>query len=57
MTTTPSNGRARLSRRGIITAALALTVLPFIVTFPPFNGFGVQRDWVGGFADAGVFEG
>jgi branched-chain amino acid transport system permease protein len=39
----------------IITATLVLTVLPVIVTFPPFNGFGVQRDWVGGFADAGVF--
>jgi branched-chain amino acid transport system permease protein len=39
----------------IITAALAVTVLPVIVTFPPFNGFGVQKDWVGGFADAGVF--
>jgi ABC-type branched-subunit amino acid transport system permease subunit len=39
----------------IISAALVLTVLPVIVTFPPFSGFGVQRDWVGGFADAGVF--
>jgi branched-chain amino acid transport system permease protein len=39
----------------IITAALVVAVLPVIVTFPPFSGFGVQKDWVGGFADAGVF--
>ncbi len=39
----------------IISAALVLTVLPYIATWYPFNGFGVQKDWVGGFADAGVF--
>jgi ABC-type branched-subunit amino acid transport system permease subunit len=29
--------------------------LPVIAVLPPFSGFGVQKDWVGGFADAGVF--
>ncbi len=39
----------------IISAAIVLFVLPVVATFPPFSGFGVQKDWVGGFADAGVF--
>ena len=30
-------------------------VLPLVSVAPPFNGFGTQNDWVGGFADAGVF--
>ena len=30
-------------------------ILPIIVLLPPFNGFGRQKDWIGGFADAGVF--
>ena len=29
--------------------------LPQIVLLPAFNGFGTQKDFVGGFADAGVF--
>ncbi len=35
--------------------AIAAVVLPLIVLIPPFNGFGTQKDFVGGFADAGVF--
>ena len=35
--------------------AIVAAVLPFLVLLPPFNGFGTQRDFVGGFADAGVF--
>ncbi len=40
-----------------IVLALAITAvaLPLIVLLPPLNGFGTQRDFVGGFADAGVF--
>ena len=39
----------------VLTAAVVTALLPVIATFPPFNGFGTQRDFVGGFADAGVF--
>ena len=39
----------------IIGLALVGALLPLIILFPPFSGFGTQRDWVGGFADAGVF--
>lgn len=39
----------------IVSAALLLIVLPTVATFPPFDGFGTQKDWVGSFADAGVF--
>jgi branched-chain amino acid transport system permease protein len=35
-------------------AAIAV-ILPIIVLLPPFDGFGRQKDWIGGFADAGVF--
>ncbi len=36
-------------------AGVVLIVLPLVALLPPFNGFGRQNDWVGGFADAGVF--
>jgi ABC-type branched-subunit amino acid transport system permease subunit len=40
----------------IVTIAILITiVLPLIALLPPFNGFGSQKDFVGGFADAGVF--
>jgi len=40
----------------ILVIVLAVSVvLPLIVVLPPFNGFGKQNDWVGGFAQAGVF--
>ncbi len=40
----------------IITVAVVITViLPIVSLVPPFSGFGTQRDWIGGFAAAGVF--
>jgi ABC-type branched-subunit amino acid transport system permease subunit len=40
----------------IVTIAVFITiVLPLIALLPPFSGFGSQKDFVGGFADAGVF--
>jgi len=39
----------------IVGAAIVVAVLPVVSTFPPFSGFGTQKDWVGSFADAGVF--
>ncbi len=30
-------------------------LLPIISTLPPFSGFGTQKDFIGGFASAGVF--
>ncbi len=39
----------------IVTFALVGLILPFIVQFPPFSGFGTQKDWVQGFTDAGYF--
>ena len=39
----------------MIGLALFATALPFIVLLPPLNGFGTQKDFIGGFADAGVF--
>ena len=55
--------RSRISRfnsrheslGSIIGLALVGAVLPLIILLPPFSGFGTQKDWVGGFADAGVF--
>jgi ABC-type branched-subunit amino acid transport system permease subunit len=39
-----------------VTIAVFITiVLPLIALLPPFSGFGSQKDFVGGFADAGVF--
>jgi ABC-type branched-subunit amino acid transport system permease subunit len=34
---------------------IAAGVLPFIALVPPFSSFGTQRDWVDGFANAGVY--
>ncbi len=39
----------------LIGGAIVSLVLPILSLLPPFNGFGTQKDWVGGFADAGVF--
>jgi ABC-type branched-subunit amino acid transport system permease subunit len=39
----------------LIVAIVITAVLPIIAVVPPFSGFGTQRDWVGGFASAGVF--
>jgi ABC-type branched-subunit amino acid transport system permease subunit len=39
----------------VIGLAIATAVLPLIVLLPPLNGFGTQKDFIGGFADAGVF--
>ena len=40
----------------ILTGGLIVAgVLPIVALLPPFNGFGTQKDWVGGFANAGVF--
>ena len=39
----------------VLGLAIVAALLPQIILLPPFNGFGAQRDWVGGFADAGVF--
>lgn len=54
-----AQSRAYLDRhqslRIIISTAIVLLVLPAVSTLPPFSGFGTQNDWVGGFADAGVF--
>jgi ABC-type branched-subunit amino acid transport system permease subunit len=35
--------------------AIAAILLPLVAVVPPFSGFGTQKDFVGGFADAGVF--
>ncbi len=39
----------------LVIAVLITVVLPIISLVPPFSGFGTQKDFVGGFADAGVF--
>jgi ABC-type branched-subunit amino acid transport system permease subunit len=39
----------------VLGLAITAAVLPLIVLLPPFNGFGTQKDFIGGFADAGVF--
>ena len=39
----------------LISVAVIAAVLPAIAVLPPFSGFGNQKDFVGGFADAGVF--
>ena len=36
-------------------AGVVLIILPLLTLIPPFSGFGTTRDWVLGFADAGVF--
>lgn len=39
----------------VLGLAITAAVLPLIVLLPPLNGFGTQKDFVAGFADAGVF--
>ncbi|HET7026884.1 MAG TPA: branched-chain amino acid ABC transporter permease [Candidatus Limnocylindrales bacterium] len=39
----------------VVIALLVTVVLPIASLVPPFSGFGTQKDFVGGFADAGVF--
>jgi ABC-type branched-subunit amino acid transport system permease subunit len=39
----------------VVMAVLITVVLPIVSIVPPFSGFGNQKDFVGGFADAGVF--
>jgi ABC-type branched-subunit amino acid transport system permease subunit len=39
----------------VLGLAIAAAALPLIVLLPPLNGFGTQKDFIGGFADAGVF--
>ncbi len=39
----------------LVGGALVAIILPLVSTLPPFSAFGTQNDWVGGFADAGVF--
>jgi branched-chain amino acid transport system permease protein len=39
----------------ILGMAIVTTLLPFIVTLPPFNGFNAQRVWIDSFATAGIF--
>ncbi len=53
----PANAfSARHQSLSILAAAIVIAiVLPQVALLPPFNGFGTQKDWVGGFADASVF--
>jgi ABC-type branched-subunit amino acid transport system permease subunit len=39
----------------VVALAIIGILLPQVVQLWPFSQFGVQNDWVGGFADAGVF--
>src|SRR5450759_4515699 len=39
----------------VLGLAITAAALPLIVLLPPLNGFGTQKDFIGGFADAGVF--
>src|SRR5664280_1080767 len=39
----------------VLGLAITAAILPLIVLLPPLNGFGTQKDFVAGFADAGVF--
>jgi ABC-type branched-subunit amino acid transport system permease subunit len=39
----------------LLAAVIVTVVLPLLAVIPPFSGFGTQKDFVGGFADAGVF--
>jgi len=38
----------------VIVIVIAI-ILPVLALVPPFSGFGTQKDWVAGFAQAGVF--
>ena len=39
----------------LLGVAIVGAVLPVIASIPPFSGFGTTKDFVAGFADAGVF--
>ena len=39
----------------VVAVAVVGALLPVISIIPPFSGFGNQKDWVDGFANAGVF--
>ncbi len=39
----------------VLIAVLITLVLPIIASLPPFSGFGTQKDYLNGFADAGVW--
>lgn len=39
----------------LVSMAIVAILMPQIATLPFLQGFGTQNDWVGGFADAGVF--
>ena len=39
----------------ILGMSIATAVLPFIILLPPFSGFGTQKDFIDGFAQAGVW--
>ena len=48
-------GQQHQSLSVIAVAAIITVILPVLALLPPFNGFGTQKDWVAGFAQAGVF--
>ena len=49
----PLSGHQSLS---ITLAMVAVGIaLPLLAILPPFSGFGTQKDWISGYADAGVF--
>jgi ABC-type branched-subunit amino acid transport system permease subunit len=39
----------------LVIICLIAIVLPVLAVVPPFSGFGTQKDWIAGFAQAGVF--
>jgi ABC-type branched-subunit amino acid transport system permease subunit len=39
----------------LVIVCLIAIILPVLALVPPFSGFGTQKDWVAGFAQAGVF--
>jgi ABC-type branched-subunit amino acid transport system permease subunit len=39
----------------VLIAVIVTVILPILSLVPPFSGFGTQKDFVGGFAAAGVF--
>ena len=39
----------------LVLAIIVAVALPLVVTLPIISGFGIQKDWVTGFAQAGVF--
>ena len=39
----------------LVIVCIIAILLPLLAVIPPFSGFGTQKDWVAGFAQAGVF--